>query len=145
MILNRFCSLKEYEKFKRGEEVYNYTNHREEGRGSSSVGFCFFSGKVLTWARRLNGIADFDVLITVSTSPEDVIQSEAYYYDRSKDKGDTFILPRMKVREYCTTHYSRAKFILIAADFSFRRKYVSKKNIGHIYDKLNLIKQYYDL
>jgi len=69
--LHRFCSYKEYEQYMSGSSLHNHTDHYHGGKGGSlSRGFCFFMGDIDEWVRRLNGLVDFDVLLTVNVAPE---------------------------------------------------------------------------
>lgn len=123
MILHRFCSEREFTAYMRGETLENHTDHYDGGRGgSTSHGFCFFKGDIHAWARRLNSLVDFDVLITVAVFPTFVRDSVGIYADWSKDDGVS-IPPRKRYREYCTDIYDAVDFRLINADRSFARSH----------------------
>lgn len=120
MILHRFMSRAEYDKYKAGEVLRNDTDHYREGKGgATSRGFCFFTGPVNEWAHRLNGLVTFDVLLTVEFSGEnldaDVYVSIGRYCD-----NPMAAYPQARLyREVCTTAYSRASMRLVSADFSY--------------------------
>lgn len=136
MKLHRFCSKREYDAYMSGELMLNTTNHYHLGAGGSiSRGFCFFRGtNIAEWARRLNGVVDFDVLITIDIAPEDVTESVGVYADWSKDDGKS-IPPKALFPEYCTSAYGMKNSRLISADFSYRdnHKYVSRSEIIAMY------------
>lgn len=120
MTLHRFMSRAEYDKYKAGEVLRNDTDHYHGGKGgSTSVGFCFFTGPVKAWAHRLNGLVDFDVLLTVEFSGEDldadVYVSLGQYCDNPMA---AYPQPSMH-REVCTTAYSRRSMRMVSADFSY--------------------------
>lgn len=73
IILHRFMSREEYEKYMSGKVLRNKTDHYRDGEGGSvSKGFCFFDGPADMWAHRLNGLVTFDVLLTVEFNGEDL-------------------------------------------------------------------------
>lgn len=119
MILHRFCSRAEYDGFKAGVTLKNDTDHFKGGSGGSlSRGFCFFDGDVIQWARRLNGLVSFDVMITVEVDEKLVHRSSGVYIDWSKDNF-TSVPPRALFQEYYTTSYNNRDFRLVVEDFSF--------------------------
>lgn len=112
-----------------GHTLVNRTDHYAGGRGGSlSRGFCFFSGDVREWARRLNGLVEFDVLLTVETDPARVRESRGVYADWAKDTGRG-IPPRKLFTEYCTERYDRYGFRFISADPSFAATHVSRSKL----------------
>lgn len=112
-----------------GETLHNFTDHYHGGSGGSlSIGFCFFSGNVAEWARRLNGLVDFDVLLTVNVAPELVNPSMGVYADWSKCDGLS-TPPRKHFQEFCTTTYNRADFRFVSADRSFSLSHISRSEI----------------
>ena len=135
MILHRFCSKAEFDTYKAGDILLNTVNHRHNGFGGSlSRGFCFFKGNVTEWARRLNGLVSFDVLLTVDVSPDDVVKSQGRYADWSKDDGRS-LPPIAAFTEYCTSSYNNKSFRFVSADFTFacsRRFYSSSVLISCI-------------
>ncbi len=136
LILHRFCSTAEFELYLAGQPLYNPTDHYRGGHGgSTSTGFCFFSGNVSDWAQRLNGIVDFDVLLTVEVSPVCVRQSQGVYADWANDNGAT-TPPRKIFTEYCAKSYSRDTFRFINADRSYSSsgRYISRSKIFEQWD-----------
>lgn len=125
MILHRFCSETEYAAYMRGETLENRTDHYRDGKGgSTSRGFCFFNGNVRTWAQRLNGIVDFDILITVEVSKTKIRESHGVYVDWEHDSGHG-IPPRAVYKEFCTETYSREDFRLLGVDRSYFSTHIS--------------------
>lgn len=120
MILHRFCSISEYDLYQSGASLLNDRDHYNGGHGGSvSVGFCFFEGDPHEWAHRLNGLVDFDVLLTVEVDPVLVLRSMGVYADWSRDNGRD-PPPRALFREYCSTRYDNKTFKFISADFFFK-------------------------
>jgi len=112
--LHRFCSYKEYEQYMSGSSLHNHTDHYHGGKGGSlSRGFCFFMGDIDEWVRRLNGLVDFDVLLTVDWSKCDGLSTP----------------PRKHFQEFCTTTYNRADFRFVSADRSFSLSHISRSEI----------------
>lgn len=126
MILHRFCSAAEFLKYQSGVTLENHTDHYQGGHGGSvSRGFCFFAGNVKEWARRLNGIVEFDVLLTVDVDPAFVNRSMGVYADWSKDNGRD-APPAALYPEYCTEAYDWAHFHYVSAERIDNKHYVSK-------------------
>ena len=129
MILHRFCSASECVAYLNGQTLVNRTDHYAGGRGGSlSRGFCFFSGDIKEWARRLNGLVDFDVLLTVEADPARVRESRGIYVNWAKDTGSG-MPPRKLFTEYCTERYDRRGFHFISADPSFATTHVSRSQL----------------
>lgn len=132
VIINRFCSALEFVRYMSGEHLHNFTDHYRGGRGGSlSRGFCFFAGNIAEWARRLNGLVDFDVLLTVDVDRKLVHCSTGVYADWSRDNGRS-TPPRILVPELCTEDYDNARFAFIRADRSFSDdpRYISRSQLG---------------
>lgn len=129
MILHRFCSASECVAYLNGQTLVNRTDHNAGGRGGSlSRGFCFFSGDIKEWARRLNGLVEFDVLLTVEADPSRVRESRGIYVNWAKDTGSG--MPPCKLfTEYCTERYDRRGFHFISADPSFATTHVSRSQL----------------
>lgn len=120
MILRRFMSREEYERYMRGEVLHNDTDHYRAGEGgSTSKGFCFFTGPVEMWAHRLNGLVSFDVLLAVEFNGEDM-EADVYASTGVYCDNPMAAYPKRKFcHEVCTTAYSRNTFRLVSADFSY--------------------------
>lgn len=111
--LHRFCSLGEFFAYLRGEVLVNQSRHR--ARATTSIGFCFFRGNIEDWAHRLNGLVDFDVLLSLDVPRDAVTRSEGVYTDWSD-----WTHPRPAAfLEFCTTRYCRDTFKLVDYDLSF--------------------------
>lgn len=127
MILHRFCSVLEYNRYCAGEVLHNNTDHYHEGRGgSTSRGFCFFQGNHFEWARRLNGLVDFDILLSVNVAQEHVRQSMGVYADW-ETAPDGLPYRRVLFPEFCTESYDITRFRFVCCDRSFAHnpRYVS--------------------
>ncbi len=117
MILHRFCSDREFRKYMSGEYLHNDRKHWLM-RGSdvtTSEGFCFFAESPAKAVRRLSGIVDFDVCITVDVHPSKLRISRGRYanWDRNKP-GETVM-----IQEWCTDSYNIHDFRLVRFDRSF--------------------------
>lgn len=129
LILHRFMSREEYIMYQSGEVLHNDTDHYQGGKGGSvSKGFCFFMGNGREWAKRLNGLVSFDVLLTVELDLEntdaDVYISSGVYADNPSAE-----FPKRRLyREVCTTAYSKQSMRFISADFSWAMdpRFISK-------------------
>lgn len=118
----------EYIAYRNGDVLHNDTDHYRDGKGGSiSKGFCFFQGNTAQWARRLNGLVEFDVLLTVEVDPSLVKESFGVYADYLQDQ---FFPPKKLFREFCATRYDCKSFRFVHADHSFdsNPNYISRKN-----------------
>lgn len=119
--VHRFCSMAEFQRYMEGERLVNRSCHSP--RATTSVGFCFFEGNIAEWARRLNGLVDFDALITVDAPRSGLSESRSVYTDWSDDRN-----PRPAVfHEFSTVSYCRDEFLLVDYDFSFVDRCVSRR------------------
>lgn len=135
MILHRFCSKAEYDKFMAGETLVNDTDHgaRRGYAVSTSVGFCFFAGDPEDWKHRLSGIVDFDVCITVEAPGPLIYISTGRYPVRTPDgrlDGLRFYT------EFCTRTYNNRDFKLLKADTSFSSYYPGPAKLREMYPML---------
>lgn len=133
MILHRFCSRAEFDKFMAGELLINRTDHRKQGRATHSKGFCFFQGDVDEWAHRLNGLVDFDVLITIDLPKCDIKRTKAIY---SAKPG---ISSPATFTEFCTQAYSAEASRLIDVDTSYAHNgwFVSRGDAQRLLERLS--------
>lgn len=138
MILHRFCSRAEFDKFMAGELLINRTDHFGQGRASRSKGFCFFQGDVDEWAHRLNGLVDFDVLLTIDVPKCDIKRTKAIY---SATPGTSS--PRT-FTEYCTETYSAESSKLIKADtsYAYNDLFVSRADAQRLLDRASQLAKY---
>lgn len=115
MILTRFCSRQEFDKFLAGETLINNTDHYRGGKGGSvSKGFCFSPDEPKTAWRYLKGIVSYDACIIVDI-PDDtpmLRKSCGKYMDYSNSRP----FPHVCVKpEYCITEYDRNTAKLVRA------------------------------
>lgn len=132
LILHRFMSREEYIMYQSGEVLHNDTDHyRDDKGGSTSKGFCFFTGNVSEWAHRLNGLVTFEVQLTVEVdfdnTDADICISTGMYAD---DPSAEFPKRRL-YREVCTTAYSKQSMRFVSADFSWASdpRFISKDQL----------------
>ena len=129
LTLHRFMSREEYIIYQSGEVLHNDTDHYRDGKdGSTSTGFCFFIGNIHEWARRLNGLVSFDVLLTVEL---DLMNTDADVYISSgvyADNPSSEFQKRRLFREVCTTAYSREsmRFISVYFPWEIYPRFISK-------------------
>lgn len=115
MILHRFMSEAEYEVLIAGGRLMNATDHhKEHGRKTTSVGFCFFPedpDKAIHW---LSGIVNTEVCVTLDIDESLLTESTGTYRDDEKDDIEGMSLlelmftpaPQIERKEYCLTEYS---------------------------------------
>lgn len=110
MIVTRFCSKREYEKFMRGKVLVNTTDHFKGGKGGScSLGFCFTADTPRKAWRYLKGIVTPEVCMVLNIPASHLKQTLGKYPDYSDNKGFKVCLKR----EYCCTIYSNATAKLV--------------------------------
>lgn len=114
MILHRFCSNEEYEKYMAGETLVNNTRHSDRF-SSTSVGFCFFPEDPRKARHWLSGNVDFDWCLTFAVPDGMVEPSRAKYADWSSPEGGSAYKT-----EYCCQRYDKSHFKLIKATDEFR-------------------------
>lgn len=121
MILTRFCSQTEYDKFMAGETLTNCTDHYRGGKcGSTSVGFCFTTDSPRIAWRYLKGIVYADVCLVLDMDKALLQQSVGTYADYSTDGR----IGRCLKKEYCTPAYSckTAKLLKVLKPDEFATK-----------------------
>lgn len=110
MILHRFCSQEEFDRYMRGELLVNEKDHSKFSK-STSIGFCWFWKEPWYAIEYLSGIVNRDICITVETDSKNVTESMGYYL--GEDGPDWF-------PEYCCTSYDNKRFRLVEATNKFR-------------------------
>ena len=115
MILHRFMSEAEYEVLIAGGKLMNATDHhKEHGRKTTSVGFCFFPedpDKAIHW---LSGVVNTEMCVTLDIDNSLLTESTGIYRDDEKDDIEGMSLlelmftpaPKIERKEYCLTEYS---------------------------------------
>lgn len=118
MILHRFMSQAEYDKYKAGEDLRNDINHNAlRGEATTAMGFCWFDDDPEVAKHRLSGIVDFDICLTV--------EAPAFAVNRCRGRYPAYSAPGEKSgieyrREYCCRSYNRTQFKEIEASAKFR-------------------------
>lgn len=87
MILHRFCSQEEFDRYMRGELLVNEKDHSKFSK-STSIGFCWFWEEPWYAIEHLSGIVNRDICITVETDSKNVTESMGYYW--GEDGPDWF-------------------------------------------------------
>ena len=119
MILHRFCSKEEYEKYMAGEKLINRKVHGVE-RGydaSTAVGFCFFIEDPEKAKHWLSGVVDFDYCLTFLVTDDKVNSCLGRYVNWVKPgvrDGSIYL------KEYCCTEYDNKTFKLLNVSDKFR-------------------------
>lgn len=112
MIVTRFCSKEELQKFLNGEILINTTDHYRGGKGGSlSRGFCFTADDPATAWQYLKGIVTPEVCMILDIHPANLRKSSGRYSDYSDGIG----LNSCIKTEYCTMKYSNHSAKLIRA------------------------------
>lgn len=115
MILHRFMSQQEFDKLMAGEVLTNTTDHhRDMGRHTSSVGFCFFTENPDEAIHWLSHIVCQDVCVTLQIPDDLLTESEGEYRDVENDDVEgmslmeLFFTPPLTIwrKEYCLQRYS---------------------------------------
>ena len=112
LTLTRFCSMDEYNAYRRGETLHNTTDHWQGGNGGATTnGFCFTEDDPKTAWQYLKGIVSPECCIIVEPMSQQVLYvGDGTYADYSNGKdGST----RCIKREYCTAHYSNKTMRLV--------------------------------
>ncbi len=134
MILHRFMSEREFDRFKNGEVLGNNTDHHKSGKHTDSVGFCFFPEEPDDAIRWLSGIVTDDVCATFDV-PEHLVRKSrgTYCDDDASDNSLGAVLEDlfsammggementvlMEKVEYCCTEYSNETFRLLSYKYS---------------------------
>lgn len=117
MILHRFCSQAEYDKYMASETLFNEKDHgAERGFGATTaVGFCFFVEDPEERKHQLSGIVDFDVCLTLEVDPSKVCPCHGRYTLWQNGIRVAY----KQVLEFCSTTCNNREFKLIKADKSF--------------------------
>ncbi len=111
IVLHRFCSREEFDKYMAGEKLTNHTDHsKKRGTATTSTGFCFFTEDPDEAKHRLSGIVDFDVCLTVEADRRKVKRTKGRYADHSQP---IFSGACVMMDEYCTPEYDRDAFKLV--------------------------------
>lgn len=110
MIVHRFMSDLEYRLIMRGDTLTNTTVHKNLGRRSTSVGFCFFTEPPEEAIHWLSFNVSTDWCVTFDIPDQLLTKSRARYRDPEKDSNrELFAEPASKWRtEWCLQEYSLA-------------------------------------
>lgn len=135
MILHRFCSKEEYEKFMAGEKLINRKDHGAE-RGhdaSTAVGFCFFIEDPEKAKHWLSGIVDFDYCMTFEVPKNTVKLSHGRYANWIKPGVRDGSVIRV---EYCCTEYDNKTFKLLNVSDKFREHAPNARDVKAFVDEI---------
>lgn len=121
MILHRFMGELEYERLMAGETLENRTVHRDMGRASDAIGFCFFSeepDKAVHWLR---GACCTDVLVTFDVPSGYMREYKAMYSNPDLDLiEDLNPENRVERTDYCCKAYNCHVLKVLSATTTYR-------------------------
>lgn len=136
MILHRFCSKEEYEKYLAGEKLTNSKDHGAD-RGydaSTAVGFCFFVEDPEKAKHWLNGIVDFDYCLTFEVPKSRVSICHGRYPNWVKPG----VMDGWLIRpEFCCMEYDNKAFKLIGVSDRFRDYGPNARDINKLMAEFN--------
>lgn len=117
MLVTRFCSLKEFDAFKRGDDLVNNTDHYKDGRGgSTSIGFCFSRHRPEVCFEYLKGIVDTEICMILDFPDEYLSESIGKYRDINKLGKDGRYQPTLISELCCTTYNNRVARLIAYTD-----------------------------
>lgn len=128
MQIFRFMSYEEFDKYMKGENLYNNTKHKAK---TNSTGFCFFDlndfRPEYAW-RFLKGAIFPDICVVFEVDKSLLRKGYGIYSDPNKTLYElmNFIPKRIEVTEYCTAKYNNKNF----------------KIVKHTINRLNLLQNY---
>ena len=113
MIVHRFMSDLEYRLLMRGDTMTNTTVHKNHGRKSTSVGFCFFTEPPEEAIHWLSFNVCTEWCVTFDIPDQLLTKSKAHYRD---PEHDSFLTPSSIWRtEWCLQEYSLSDVKVIGA------------------------------
>lgn len=134
MILNRFCSAQEYERYMAGERLANITDHSLR-HSSTAKGFCFFEGNPEKEKHYLSGIVDFDYCLTFLVPDGMVERCHGKYPNWIKNgKRNGSVIKE----EWCCTEYDNKDFKLLNASTRFQDYAPGPKILRQLFPDLGL-------
>lgn len=139
MRVYRFMSDAEYECLVGGAKLMNGTVHKDEGKLTTSVGFCFFAENPDEAIHWLSGCCDPEWCVTLEFPDGYLKESESTYRDAAKDNlwapiGSNHHKNIVR-KEYCTTVYDNK----IAKVIDANQKYKKYADIRRELKKLGVI------
>ena len=119
MIVHRFMSDKEYQRLIDGKTLTNTAKHAENGKKSTSVGFCFFTEPPEEAIHWLSFIVDTDWCVTFDIPNHLLHESKGCYRDPENDRfGSPAFVWR---KEWCLMEYSTNTVRIIKSDKQFAK------------------------
>jgi hypothetical protein len=106
MIVHRFMSDKEYQALIAGEILTNTTVHANNGKKSTSVGFCFFTEAPEEAIHWMSFNVSVDWCVTFDIPRQLLTKSRGRYRDPEKDSWDLPEPAAIWRTEYCLQSYS---------------------------------------
>ena len=133
MILHRFCSKEEYEKYMAGEKLVNNKIHSEErGSATTAIGFCFFIEDPEKAKHWLSGIVDFDYCLTFQVPKDAVNFCHGRYANWIKPGVRDGSIIRV---EYCCQEYDNKTFKLLNASDKFRTYAPNARDVNAFFEE----------
>ena len=138
MIVHRFMSETEYEGLIAGGKMMNGTIHKDDGKKTTSVGFCFFVEDPEVAIHWLGGCCDPEWCVTMEFPDGYLTESVSTYRDAERDdlyipvgKGHKTI----KRKEYCCTCYDNK----VAKIITSTQRYYQYAEIRRLLKRVGLI------
>lgn len=136
MMIFRFMSKEEFDKYNRDEVLVNTTEHIAK---TNSIGFCFFD--MITCnpeyaSNFVSGIVNLEICAVFEVDKKYLKETYGIYHNpkyRANSLLDAVMswndeTHKMKVKEYCTTQYSNKNFKLIRySEDILRQHFITNK------------------
>ena len=124
MIVHRFMSETEYEGLMAGGKLMNGIIHAEQGKKTTSVGFCFFAEDPEEAIHWLSGTCDPEWCVTLNFPEGYLKESESTFRDHERD--DLFAPvggkhKTIKRKEYCCTIYDNKTAQVLCATQRYKK------------------------
>lgn len=125
MIVHRFMSKAEYKDLIAGVKLCNFTNHKERGKLTTSIGFCFFTEDPDVAIHWLSGCAYPELCVTMEVPDSLLTESVGTYRDPQRDNLFSSERHTIDRREYCCTQYSLSAGVKVLAVTERYEKYAA--------------------
>ena len=135
MIVHRFMSDIEYKSLLAGDTLTNTTVHKDNGRNSTSVGFCFFIEKPEEAVHWLSFVADsLDWCVTFDIPDQMLTKSRARYRDPERDNWPLDKPATIWRTEWCLQQYSIHKTHVVDAtnQYADYEENMEKELVNHL-------------
>lgn len=133
MRVTRFCSKLEYAAFLVGDELVNFTDHFQGGRGGSlSIGFCFSPDEPEVAIHYLCGTVDTEVCMVLDFPEGYLKESKGKYRDLTVDPYSDVQHCCLRT-EYCCERYDNKVAKLVGATEEYHKFYPNARDIRALF------------